>query len=303
MNHYDVLEVSHKASPEVVKAAYKSLMQRYHPDKNPENNDAAARAARITHAYDVLSDAIQRAAYDISISPAPETRVAARARGRTKTRPPTDRSTDSRTKGSRAYLYFWMLVFMTIFFSGWVSLTLLKKHHSGTVPVTGPNAAISAAAKTARSNQNGTGVDGYGQKQSPEARSLTLLLASGIAVNLKDAPASPDGSRSFPSRRAFLLKIPVILVHIGSFDSSEFIRYMGENRNSINEKLEERLAEANPDELLKTSGEQYLQKFLLDVVQDISGTSRFDTAPASGSGTSSRYGVTAILLPESFSLK
>ena len=78
---------------------------------------------------------------------------------------------------------------------------------------------------------------------------------------------------------------------------------MGENRNSINEKLEERLADANPDELLKTSGEQYLQKFLLDVVQDISGTSRFDAAPASGSGTSSRYGATAILLPESYSLK
>ena len=303
MNHYDVLEVSHKASPEVIKAAYKSLMQRYHPDKNPENNDAAARAALITHAYDVLSDAIQRVAYDINISPAPETRVDTRARGRSRTRTPTDRSTDSHTKGSRAYPYVWMLVFVTIFFSGWVSLTLLKKHISGTVPVNGANAAISAVAKTSRSNQNQTGVDGYGQQHRGEARSLTLRLASGIAVNLKDAPASPDGSRSFPSRRPFLLRIPVILVHIGSSDSSELIRYIGENRNSINEKLEERLADANPDELLKTSGEQYLQKFLLDVVQDISGTSRFDTDPASGGGTSSRYGGTAILLPESFSLK
>ena len=303
MNHYDVLEVSHKASPEVIKAAYKSLMQRYHPDKNPENNDAAARAALITHAYDVLSDAIQRAAYDTSISPAPETRVDTRARGRSGTRTPTDRSTDLQTKESRAYPYFWMLVFMTIFFSGWASLTLLKKHPSGTVPVTVPNAAISATAKTSRSNQIGTGVDGYGQKQSGETSSLTLHLASGIAVNLKDAPASPDGSRSLPFRRPSLLRIPVILVHVGSSDSSEFIRYIDENQNSINEKLEERLADANPDELLKTSGEQYLQKFLLDMVQDISGTGKLDTGPASGSGTSSRYGAMTIVLPESFSLK
>ena len=137
MNHYDVLEVSHKASPEVIKAAYKSLMQRYHPDKNPESNDAAARAALITHAYDVLSDAIQRAAYDISISPAPETRVDTRARGRSRTRTPTERSTDSHTKGSRAYPYFWMLVFMTIFFSGWVSLTLLKNTTPGQFPSLG----------------------------------------------------------------------------------------------------------------------------------------------------------------------
>ena len=37
-SHYDILEVSHTASPEVIRAAYRSLMQRYHPDKNPGRN-------------------------------------------------------------------------------------------------------------------------------------------------------------------------------------------------------------------------------------------------------------------------
>jgi curved DNA-binding protein CbpA len=55
-NHYDTLEVHPRASQEVIRAAYRSLMQRYHPDRNPGDVAAAARAASIAQAYDVLSD-------------------------------------------------------------------------------------------------------------------------------------------------------------------------------------------------------------------------------------------------------
>ncbi|MBB2484465.1 DnaJ domain-containing protein, partial [Mitsuaria sp. WAJ17] len=64
MNHYDTLEVSARASPEVLRAAYRSLIQRFHPDRRPDDPEAAARAAAITEAYDVLSDPVRRAAYD-----------------------------------------------------------------------------------------------------------------------------------------------------------------------------------------------------------------------------------------------
>ena len=67
-SHYDILEVSHTASPEVIRAAYRSLMQRYHPDKNPGDKQAAERAVLVAQAYETLSDAERRAAYDQSLN-------------------------------------------------------------------------------------------------------------------------------------------------------------------------------------------------------------------------------------------
>ena len=64
MTHYDTLEVSSKASQETIKAAYRSLMQRYHPDRNPGNAEAAALAMKINDAYRILSDPDARASYD-----------------------------------------------------------------------------------------------------------------------------------------------------------------------------------------------------------------------------------------------
>ncbi|MEW6164995.1 MAG: DnaJ domain-containing protein [Pseudomonadota bacterium] len=64
LNYYDVLEVSQNASAEVIRAAYKSLIQRYHPDKDPGNAVAGQRAALIVEAYETLSDAGKRAAFD-----------------------------------------------------------------------------------------------------------------------------------------------------------------------------------------------------------------------------------------------
>ena len=73
---YDILEVSRTASPEVIRAAYKSLVQRFHPDRNPDNPDAEEMLKRINHAYDILSNQEERAAYDVMLTleemPAPE---------------------------------------------------------------------------------------------------------------------------------------------------------------------------------------------------------------------------------------
>lgn len=65
---YDVLEVSRTASPEVIRAAYKSLVQRFHPDKNPDNPNAEDLLKLINHAYETLSDPAQRAAYDVTLA-------------------------------------------------------------------------------------------------------------------------------------------------------------------------------------------------------------------------------------------
>lgn len=61
--YYDLLGVAPSASREDLDRAYSKLAGKYHPDLNPAR-DAASRWARISQAYAVLSDPVQRRAYD-----------------------------------------------------------------------------------------------------------------------------------------------------------------------------------------------------------------------------------------------
>ena len=61
--HYDNLKVSRDAPPEVIRAAYKSLTQKYHPDRNPDPQ-AAKIMLHLNEAYEVLSDPEKRDNHD-----------------------------------------------------------------------------------------------------------------------------------------------------------------------------------------------------------------------------------------------
>lgn len=74
--HYDNLKVSHNAPPEVIKAAYKTLAQKYHPDLNPGSEQAARIMVMLNQAYAVLSDSVRRKEHDEWI--AEQERVAAK---------------------------------------------------------------------------------------------------------------------------------------------------------------------------------------------------------------------------------
>ena len=64
-DYYEVLGVDRGASEADVKKAYRRLAMRYHPDRNPDQSDEAAnRFKEAKRAYEVLSDADKRAAYD-----------------------------------------------------------------------------------------------------------------------------------------------------------------------------------------------------------------------------------------------
>lgn len=64
---YEILEVSPTARPAVIRAAYRCLVQEYHPDRNPGDAATAARMSLINHAYLVLADPPQRTRYDKKI--------------------------------------------------------------------------------------------------------------------------------------------------------------------------------------------------------------------------------------------
>lgn len=63
--HYSTLKVAVDAPAEVVRAAYRVLAQKYHPDRNPDDPVAAAEMALVNGAYQILSDADLRKQYDM----------------------------------------------------------------------------------------------------------------------------------------------------------------------------------------------------------------------------------------------
>lgn len=62
--HYDNLKVARNAPPEIIRAAYKTLSQKYHPDRNPGNGDSVRIIQIINIAYEVLSDPVKRREHD-----------------------------------------------------------------------------------------------------------------------------------------------------------------------------------------------------------------------------------------------
>ena len=61
---YEVLGVNRDASEEELKKAYKKLAMKHHPDRNPDNPKAEAMFKEAKEAYEILSDAEKRPAYD-----------------------------------------------------------------------------------------------------------------------------------------------------------------------------------------------------------------------------------------------
>ena len=65
---YDVLGIEPTATSEEIKAAYKAMVKRYHPDHN-ESKNAASQFRAVKKAYDILKDEEKKAEYDANILP------------------------------------------------------------------------------------------------------------------------------------------------------------------------------------------------------------------------------------------
>jgi len=63
-DYYEILGVGRDASAADIKASYRRLAVRFHPDRNPDLPEAEERFKEASEAYAVLSDADKRARYD-----------------------------------------------------------------------------------------------------------------------------------------------------------------------------------------------------------------------------------------------
>ena len=68
-NYYEILEVNKNASPEIIEKAYKTLVKKYHPDlqQDENKNKYEEKIKKINEAYDILSNPEKRKKYDLNL--------------------------------------------------------------------------------------------------------------------------------------------------------------------------------------------------------------------------------------------
>src|SRR6267142_878632 len=63
-DYYELLGVPRKAGAKDIRAAFRKLARKYHPDLNPGDKSAEEKFKQLQEAYDVLSDSKKRQIYD-----------------------------------------------------------------------------------------------------------------------------------------------------------------------------------------------------------------------------------------------
>ena len=63
-DYYEILGVERTATEIEIKRAYRTLALKYHPDKNPDDKEAAEKFREAAEAYEVLSDPDKKNLYD-----------------------------------------------------------------------------------------------------------------------------------------------------------------------------------------------------------------------------------------------
>ena len=67
LDHYERLKISRDAPLEVIRAAYRALAAKHHPDRHGQSEGANTDMAALNAAYEVLCDPEARAAYDATL--------------------------------------------------------------------------------------------------------------------------------------------------------------------------------------------------------------------------------------------
>lgn len=274
-SHYDVLEVSHGASPEVLRAAYKSLIQRYHPDRNPGDAGAAERSALVVKAYQVLSDPVSRSVYDLDLKRQSESlqRVGA------------GRRELPLAEGSRGRELHWLswapIVLLALFlWFFWSAFFDAPPVSPGATTIASPHDRVAAS-------------DG----QALSAARTVPALIENLEVTLvpRRSPASPASGDP-----KHVLSIKTIGVVAGGFDPDKYIELLNSSREYIARKLSERLATADHGRLVGPDADRYLKRLILDSISEITNTQALGRDAPAGTNPATHYGLVEVLLPDAF---
>lgn len=304
MNHYERLEISRSASPEVIRAAYKSLMQHYHPDRNPGNAEYAKRATLIRQAYEVLSDPAKRNAYDLELQ-----RLARTTESIEKRLGPLPARTAQPVQRNASPFYLRLMFALVLILAGmlvWTSFgkhptidsTQQGSHGNGETSRTQPAAdttkrmdeapkEILASAPTVEKSENGNlakrALQGY-------IKDMTVLLREASPTSAKDIVRT--------------LTIPRITMVVGDFDTDNYVKYINNNEDMIRQRLAETLQSSRYEDLADPDRKAaYLKDFVLDAMGQITGADRFKEYPSVDPLKPAHYGTIDVEFPEGFTVR
>lgn len=279
-SYYDVLEISQNASPEVVRAAYKSLIQRHHPDRNPHDPNVAERSALVVKAYQVLADPATRAAYDAELK-GRQNRLALFDAGNTEALRPAG----SRRDGRR---YQWLL---------WVSFAtlaiLLWRMWSSDYPPPTPDGAVSRSASA--------GNDASGTNTGSRQTSLPSRTIVNFVEKLR-VPLAPELTAEGESAitTEYALYIETIGLVVGGSDPDKYMGLLVSGQRYIERKLVESLARANRETLLRKEADGYLKQLILNSISETTNTKPLDPGKSTSDAHAMHFGVVEVQLPGAF---
>ncbi len=295
MNYYDVLEVSPKASAEVLRAAYKSLMQRYHPDKNRDNLEATQQAAQLAQAYEVLSDPAKRAAYDAQLladaQPVLQTARTSKAT--------TGRHRPQQPKPAQPW-YVWGLLGFIVVAGGLV--IVLSKPKSNSLP-TPAMPALEGARLGASDKSAGpklappSSLPLVGEISEAELRARTVeAFATNLSINLTPGPLErPDAK--------YVLTIPLLSLRVNTLDHAKWVQAIELQRDMVFRRLNDRLSAAHFTDLAGPGGELYLRQLVAMTVSQAIGLQEFQISPSGPVAVPASLASLDVLLPQSFTVR
>ena len=324
VNYYDLLEVSPLASQEVIRAAYKSLMQRDHPDKNPGDAASAERTSQRAQAYGVLCDADKRAQYDASLkaqAPSPGASDASNAStAYTAYQPLAGRAPRSQRTGATAKSaspsWVWLLIVVVIL-SASAAIFLLKKQSAPAKQLAVIVAAFESGQMAEEQRRQA-----FNDKESildshPALRaqhdSLRLKATAGRTLDYLDAPLVVKLSVNLPTpalapvgaavlSAEYLLTIPQLTVRAGSYEPDKVLQHLKGQKEGILQKLAANLAADKSTALLSPKAQSHLKLVILESLIVELGIRKLEEYPSTLHESPGRYGVVEVLLPDAFTL-
>lgn len=306
MDHYDILEVSPKASAEVIRAAYKSLMQRNHPDKNADALESTtARAALIAQAYAVLSDPQQRRSYDESrLQGLPAERSPGGLSRGGSSASPWGRQGGRTTSASWRTWYGTALV-ISIICAGGAILVLSKRSAAPAAAVQESRPPLPRANETqlvandAERSVRPASTAALSGAIDESAAELQARTISSFVTDLSIELASSDPA---PTSAAHVLHIPNLGLRFTQGQAG-LAQRIEEQRSAVIQQLLTTLGKAEYQELIKPDGDLYLKKLIEQAV--CAGICLDESAALSSAvrSTQSQKLPLDALLPLSFSVR
>ena len=293
MNYYDILEVGPKASAEVIRGAYESLMQRHHPDKSADAGESAERTSLIAQAYEVLSNEDKRLNYDLELLRRPSRReAAATAAAPVDHAYPTEQRAVSAPRSVYAR-YGWVLVAALVVLGG-LFYVLTKKPTATSVAAPGSVAAPSPSTSVAAPES--APIPGVGPVVAlvPVAGSQMIPeFVTQLSIGL--VPSDPVHGQ------LHVLQIPNLGVRVGTDDPARWIHKIETDRPLLIPRLLDRLAHAKYEELIKPEGGAYLKRLIEEAMCEALGLERL--APQSAMGSAPPRAQLEVMLSQSYTVK